>query len=104
MILNQQLGNSSVARQAERGGAAATRQRRPTCCTPASPCSGCRSEADEALAVDKNNAVGFLQAAFNVCVGAQNQALLEQIIALAKDSAAPYLITAQCPHGRALWK
>ena len=101
MILNQQLGNSSVARQAERGRsdqAAATdllhasvALQRMQISTREIRLAISEREADEALAVlqdDKNNAVGFLQAAFNVCADAQNQARLEQIIALAKDYAA----------------
>ncbi|MGA2566847.1 MAG: methyl-accepting chemotaxis protein [Pseudolabrys sp.] len=101
MILNQQLGNSSVARQAERGRsdqAAATdllhasvALQRMQIGTREIRLAISEREADEALAVlqdDKNNAVGFLQAAFNVCADAQNQARLEQIIALAKDYAA----------------
>jgi methyl-accepting chemotaxis protein len=101
MILNQQLGNSSVARQAARGRSdqatatdllhASVALQRMQIGTREIRLAISEREADEALAVlqdDKNNAVGFLQAAFNVCVDAQNQARLEQIIALAKDYAA----------------
>jgi methyl-accepting chemotaxis protein len=101
MVLNQQIGNSSVAEQAERGRsdqAAATdllhagvALQRMQIGTREIRLAISEREADQALAIlqdDKNNAVGFLQAAFNICVDAENRARLEKIIALAKDYAA----------------
>ena len=100
MILTQQLGNSSVAEQAERGHsdqAAATdllhagvALQRMQIGTREIRLAISEREADEALALlqdDKNNAVGLLQAAFNICADAENRTRLEKIIALAKDYA-----------------
>ena len=78
MILNQQLGNSSVARQAERGRSdqavatdllhAGVALQRMQIGTREIRLAISEREADQALAVlrkdDRNNAVGFLQSAY----------------------------------------
>jgi len=100
MILNQQFGNASVVRQAERGRAdqavatdllhAGVALQRMQIGTREIRLAISEREASEALAVlqdDRNNAVGFLQAAFNGCVDEVNRARLQRIIALAKDYA-----------------
>ncbi len=101
MILNQQLGNSSVARQAERSRSdqatatdllhAGVALQRMQIGTREIRLAISEREADEAFALlqdDKNNAVGFLQAAFNICVDAENRARLQKIIGLSNDYAA----------------
>ena len=100
MILNQQFSNSSVARQAERGRIdqtvatdllhAGVALQHMQIGTREIRLAISEREANEALSVlqdDKNNAVGFLQAASNDYVDATNRAQLQKIIALANDYA-----------------
>ena len=98
MILNQQFGNASVGRQAERGRTdqavatdllhAGVALQHMQIGTREIRLAISEREAGEALALlqdDRNNAVGFLQAAYNGYVDAVNRARLQKIIALAKD-------------------
>jgi methyl-accepting chemotaxis protein len=100
MILNQQFGNASVGRQAERGRTdqavatdllhAGVALQHMEIGTREIRLAISEREAGEALALlqdDRNNAIGFLQAAYNGCVDAVNRARLQKIIALAKDYA-----------------
>jgi methyl-accepting chemotaxis protein len=101
MVVNQQLGNSSVARQAERGRgeqAAATDLlhagvvlQRMQIGTREIRLAISEHEADNALAVlqsSMNDAVRFLHAALKTGVDPENRARLERILALATDYAA----------------
>ena len=101
MILNQQFGNSSVARQAERGRIdqtvaidllhAGVALQHMQIGTREIRLAISEREASEALSVlqdDTNNAVGFLRAAFNGSIDAAIRAQLQKIIALAHDYAA----------------
>ena len=101
MVVNQQLGNSSVARQAERGRgeqAAATDLlhagvvlQRMQIGTREIRLAISENEANKALAVlqsNMNDAVRFLHSALKTGVDPENRARLERILALATDYAA----------------
>ncbi|HEX5211153.1 MAG TPA: methyl-accepting chemotaxis protein [Pseudolabrys sp.] len=100
MILNQQFGNSSVARQAQRGHIdqavatdllhAGVALQHMQIGTREIRLAISEREAGEALAVlqdDRNNATGFLESAFNGTVDDVSRARLQKVIALAKDYA-----------------
>jgi methyl-accepting chemotaxis protein len=97
MIVNQQLGNSSVARQAERGHSdqaaatdllhAAVALQRMQIGTREIRLAISEREAEQAFAVLKANmtaVVKFLNAALKTGVDAENRARLERVIALAQ--------------------
>ncbi len=101
MVVNQQLGNSSVARQAERGRgeqAAATDLlhagvvlQRMQIGTREIRLAISENEANKALAVlqsNMNDAVRYLHSALKTGVDRENRARLERILALATDYAA----------------
>ena len=98
MILNQQLGNASVARQAERGRSdqavatellhAGVALQRMQIGTREIRLAISEREADQALAAlrkDENEAISYLQSAYENCVNEENRARLEKVLALAKD-------------------
>jgi methyl-accepting chemotaxis protein len=98
MILNQQLGNASVARQAERGRSdqavatellhAGVALQRMQIGTREIRLAISEREADQALAAlrkDENEAISYLQSAYENCVNEENRARLEKVLALTKD-------------------
>jgi methyl-accepting chemotaxis protein len=110
MILNQQLGNASVARQAERGRSdqvvatdllhAGVALQRMQIGTREIRLAISEREAEQALAAlrkDENEAISYLQSAYENCVNEENRARLERVLALTKtyDVAAEKMTTAK---------
>jgi methyl-accepting chemotaxis protein len=110
MILNQQLGNASVARQAERGRSdqvvatdllhAGVALQRMQIGTREIRLAISEREAEQALAAlrkDENEAISYLQSAYENCVNEENRARLERVLALTKtyDAAAEKMTTAK---------
>ena len=98
MILNQQLGNASVARQAERGRSdqavatdllhAGVALQRMQIGTREIRLAISEREAEQALAAlrkDENEAVSYLQSAYENCANEEIRARLEKVLVLAKD-------------------
>ena len=98
MILNQQLGNASVARQADRGRSdqavatdllhAGVALQRMQIGTREIRLAISEREADlalDALRKDENEAVSYLQSAYENCANEEIRAQLEKVLALTKD-------------------
>ena len=98
MIVIQQRGNASVAQQAERGRGdqavatdllhAGVALQRMQIGTREIRLAISEREADQALAAlrkDENEAVSYLQSAYENCIDAENRARLEKMLVLTKD-------------------
>jgi methyl-accepting chemotaxis protein len=110
MILNQQFGNSSVARQAERGRSdqavatdllhAGVALQRMQIGTREIRLAISEREAGQALAAlrkDENEAISYLQSAYENCVDKETRGRLDKVMALTKsyDAAAEKMTAAK---------